>query len=111
MLTDCCHIFGEQRIYGLAKELTKIFETVRTGSCAELLAWLKEKPEHVKGEFVVLVGPSELSSDTEFLSAQELLRMMLPYMPLNIAVKIVSERCHASKNRLYDFALNISSKS
>lgn len=110
MLTDCCHVLGEERVYGLAKELTKLFETVRTGSCTELLAWLKEKPEHVKGEFVVFVGPSPLSSDYDFLRAQALLRTMLPYMSLKVAVKIAAEHCHVNKNRLYNFALSVSSE-
>jgi 16S rRNA (cytidine1402-2'-O)-methyltransferase len=39
----------------LARELTKKFEEVRSGTPAELLAALQNRA--IKGEFVVLIGP------------------------------------------------------
>ncbi len=41
----------------IARELTKIYEEVRTGTPEELLKLLEEKPEKVRGEFVVIVSP------------------------------------------------------
>ncbi len=106
MLEDCLHVFGNTRVCCIVKELTKIFETVRMGSAAELLAWLKEKPEHLKGEFVVLVGPNLEEEDASQAAAQVLLKTLLQHLPLKTAVKIVSEHYALNKNALYEFGLS-----
>ena len=87
------------------KEITKIFETVRVGSVSEILLWLNEKPEHLKGEFVVLIAPNNIEEDTSQAAAQTLLKTLLQHMPLKTAVKIVSEHYSLNKNALYDFGL------
>ncbi len=107
MLQDCRLVFGEDRSYCLVKELTKIFETVRIGSVVDLLEWLSEKPEHIKGEFVVLVGPNTMREDTAKLAAQALLKTLLCHLPLKTAVNIVMEHHQTSKNDLYDFGLRL----
>ena len=105
MLEDCQQVFGNERTCCIVKELTKIFETVRVGPASELLAWLNEKPEHLKGEFVVLIAPNTLEEDTSQAAAQTLLKTLLQHLPLKTAVKIVSEHYTLNKNALYDFGL------
>ena len=105
MLEDCQQVFGNDRVCCIVKELTKIFETVRVGPASELLAWLNEKPEHLKGEFVVLIAPNTIEEDTSQVAAQTLLKTLLQHLPLKTAVKIVSEHYTLNKNALYDFGL------
>jgi len=50
-LTDAIEVFGDRRA-ALAKELTKMFESVKRGALSELLAGLEEKP---KGEYVIVI--------------------------------------------------------
>lgn len=52
LLEDALAVFGD-RPAAIAKELTKIHETIRRGSLSELLANLEESP---KGEYVILVA-------------------------------------------------------
>ena len=52
LLEDALAVFGDRRA-AIAKELTKIHETIRRGSLSELLAGIEETP---KGEYVVLVA-------------------------------------------------------
>jgi len=52
LLEDALEVFGD-RPAAIAKELTKIYESVRRGTLSELLANLEENP---KGEYVVLVA-------------------------------------------------------
>ncbi|UCE99774.1 MAG: 16S rRNA (cytidine(1402)-2'-O)-methyltransferase [Planctomycetota bacterium] len=54
-LEDALEVVGN-RPAAIAKELTKMFETVRRGRLSELLEELEEKP---KGEYVVVIGGSE----------------------------------------------------
>ena len=58
LLEDALAVFGDRRA-AIAKELTKIHETVRRGSLSELLAGLEETP---KGEYVVLIAGRERES-------------------------------------------------
>lgn len=105
MLEDCQQVLGHERVCCIVKELTKIFETVRVGRASELLAWLNEKPEHLKGEFVVLIAPNTIEADTSQADAQSLLKLLLQHLPLKTAVKIVSEHYEVNKNALYEFGL------
>jgi len=50
-LTDAVEVFGDRRA-ALAKELTKMFESIRRGALSELLAGLEEKS---KGEYVIVI--------------------------------------------------------
>lgn len=56
-LEDALEVFGDRQA-AIAKELTKMFETVRRGRLSELLAGLEEKP---KGEYAVVIAGSEES--------------------------------------------------
>jgi 16S rRNA (cytidine1402-2'-O)-methyltransferase len=50
-LEDALEVFGDRQA-AIAKELTKMFESVRRGQLSQLLAKLEEKP---KGEYVVVI--------------------------------------------------------
>lgn len=52
LLEDALEVFGD-RPAAVAKELTKIYESVRRGRLSELIANLEENP---KGEYVVLIA-------------------------------------------------------
>jgi 16S rRNA (cytidine1402-2'-O)-methyltransferase len=52
-LQDGLAVFGDRRA-ALAKELTKVFESVQRGRLSELLARLEEKP---KGEYIIVIAP------------------------------------------------------
>jgi 16S rRNA (cytidine1402-2'-O)-methyltransferase len=51
-LEDALAVFGDRQA-ALAKEMTKMFESVKRGRLSELLAQLDEKP---KGEYVVVIA-------------------------------------------------------
>jgi 16S rRNA (cytidine1402-2'-O)-methyltransferase len=57
LLQDALEVFGD-RPAAIAKELTKLYESVRRGTLSELLANLEENP---KGEYVVLIAGKDLS--------------------------------------------------
>lgn len=43
----------------IARELTKLFEQVVTGTASEVLNYFTQNPDKVRGEFVVIVGPKK----------------------------------------------------
>lgn len=54
-LKDAIEVFGDRRA-ALAKELTKLFESIKRGRLSELLAGLDEK---LRGEYVVIIAGNE----------------------------------------------------
>lgn len=55
-LTDLINLLGQQRVGGIARELTKKFEETHRGNLQELLDSYREKPA-IKGEFVIIIAP------------------------------------------------------
>jgi 16S rRNA (cytidine1402-2'-O)-methyltransferase len=55
LLAEALDVFGDRQAV-IAKELTKLYESVRRGRLSELLAQLEENP---KGEYVVLIAGAE----------------------------------------------------
>jgi 16S rRNA (cytidine1402-2'-O)-methyltransferase len=47
------------RLVTIARELTKTFESVVSGTASELLDDMEHNPDHVRGEFVVIIHPCE----------------------------------------------------
>jgi len=54
-LKDALDVLGDRRAV-LAKELTKVFESIRRGRLSELLAQLEKQP---KGEYVVIISGAQ----------------------------------------------------
>lgn len=59
MLADCARAFGAGREAALARELTKLHETVRRAPLGELAALVERGEEPARGECVVLVAGAE----------------------------------------------------
>jgi len=67
-LEDALAVFGDRRA-AVAKELTKVFESIRRGRLSELLAGLEDR---LKGEFVVVIeGRLRTSLETGLFCAKK----------------------------------------
>ena len=95
----------------VGRELTKQFETVHTLEAQNLSAWFAETPDHVRGEFSLVIHALEKSKQESVatLDATSLrtLKLLLTELPLKTAVKLTSDITGASKNVVYDAALNL----
>lgn len=98
---------GERRQVALAKELTKTFETFRTGTAVEIAQWLQEDPVHQKGEFVLMVAPGEDDGDKMPAEAINLLTALMRELPLKKAAAITSAHYKLKKNALYQLGLQL----
>lgn len=107
-LADMHSCFGAEREAVVARELTKAFEQVQSGSLAELNAWIVADANHQRGEFVVLVAGAVLASDEEITAeAQRVLKLLLAEMPVKRAAALAAEITGARKNALYQYALQL----
>lgn len=107
-VTDMIDIFGSQREITIARELTKLFETIHSGTLEEVLAWLQADANQQKGEFVLLLSGAEILDKSEISDqARHALECLLAELPLKQAVKLTAEITGENKNSLYQLALNL----
>ncbi len=95
-------VLGERRIT-VGRELTKQFEQIETVAAQALPAWLAEKPDRQRGEFVLVLHDAPVVASAG--EGLRVLQVLLPELPLKTAVKLAAEITGESKNELYDKAL------
>lgn len=107
-IADLAEVLGARRQITVARELTKLFETIHTCALGDALAWLQADPNHQKGEFVLVVSGAEVRSRDELSDKTlHILKLLLHDLPLKQAVKLAAEISGESKNLLYSQALSL----
>ena len=89
----------------LAREITKQFEDIATMPASELAAWLQASPQRVKGEFAIVLHPVAVQQESG--ESERVLKLLLAELPTKTAVKLAAEITGASRNTLYDRALEL----
>jgi 16S rRNA (cytidine1402-2'-O)-methyltransferase len=105
---DLAAVLGGERAVVLARELTKVFETVHACRLGEARAWLEADQDRQRGEFVVLVSgatASEAAARAE--EGERVLRLLLEELPVKSAARLAAGITGARKNDLYAKALEI----
>jgi 16S rRNA (cytidine1402-2'-O)-methyltransferase len=105
-LEDMTAVFGGEREACLARELTKLHETVTSGCLSELLIRLEAQPQRQRGEVVLVVAgakPGEQETDDSALDG--LLAPLLAELPLKQAVRIAMRQSGRPRNAVYARAL------
>jgi len=107
-LADMAEILGGDRPAVVARELTKMFETIESGDLAALLIWLQADPDQQKGEFVVLVQGCPPAGDHALDEAsRQVLAVLVAELPLKQAVTLAAKITGLSRNDLYAHALRM----
>jgi len=101
VLEDMIDVLGGERSTVLARELTKLFETVHSGSLADVKAWILEDAKHKKGEFVLLLGGVKASTtDAVDDEAKRVLDILSGELSEKQAVELTAKLTGARKNKL-----------
>lgn len=108
-LTSLRDILGEDRLITMARELTKMYETIRRDTTAALLAWVSANPEQRKGECVLVVAGAKIVACAEIveIEVEVLLSSLLQKMSLKDAAQLAADITGLKKNGLYEQALNL----
>lgn len=95
---------GPNRLGGIARELTKKFESLYRDTLENLN--LADIPE--KGEFVIVVAGAPKSDDeASTVEWESVLKILLEELPLKQAVSLTCSITGAKKNLVYDLGLKI----
>lgn len=107
-LEDLHELCGPQREMVLARELTKRFETVRRGSTGEILRWVGEDADQLRGEIVLLLGPAPPAAGAEIPpQLSTLLRSMAAHMPPREAAALLADYTGLRKRALYEHLVSL----
>lgn len=97
------NIFKDREM-SVARELTKIYEEVLSGSADELMARFQNNPP--KGEFVLMIAPPQ-KNNVSLDNIEEILGQKLAQTSLKSAVKEVCEMYDLNKSQVYSLALRL----
>ncbi len=106
-LADMARVFGGDRHVVIARELTKLHETILSHSLDELCQILEEDANQRRGEFVVLIAGASRNEDEIDPEAQRIIEILLEEMPTKKAAAIAAKITGIKKNRLYQLALTL----
>jgi 16S rRNA (cytidine1402-2'-O)-methyltransferase len=100
-LEDFVAEFGASREAVLARELTKLFETVLGDTLADLLARVQADANQRKGEFALVVRGSEDDADAVLAEGRRLYAKLVEHMKPSQAAKLAAELSGAPRKSLY----------
>ena len=100
---------GATRPIVIARELTKLFESIHACPLGEASAWMEADPNRQRGEFVLIVDAPE-PTDGEAAEAERVLALLLEEgLPVKQAARLAHAITGAAKNGLYERALALRS--
>ncbi|MEQ1526646.1 MAG: 16S rRNA (cytidine(1402)-2'-O)-methyltransferase [Gallionella sp.] len=105
-VADLCAVLGGERQIILAREMTKLFETIHSCALQDAEAWLLSDSNQQRGEFVVLVSGA-LPQQGLSAESERILKLLLTDLPLKQAVQLASQISGVGRNELYERALEI----
>src|SRR5690606_33821621 len=100
-LVDFVAAFGHDRPAVLARELTKLFETVLDGDLATLLAAVQTDPNQRKGEFVLVLEGIGDDTEAKLVEGRRLYLKLSGHLPPSTAAKLAAELSGAPRKALY----------
>jgi 16S rRNA (cytidine1402-2'-O)-methyltransferase len=101
-LVDMRDVFGPGREAVLARELTKVFETVLGEPLAELAARVAADPNQQRGECVLLVAGRGEEVDAKLAEGQRVFAILREELPPAKAAKLAAAISGAPRKALYD---------
>ena len=105
-LADLASILGPSRQAVIAREISKVYESIHRASLAELSLWVGEDENRQRGEFVLVVaGQDQTAKPMDVTNIQRIVSLLADALPARRAAEIASAVTGVSKNRLYKLVL------
>lgn len=106
-VADLAAGLGERTLV-IARELTKLFESIHSCPLGEALPWLEADANRQRGEFVLIVSGAPAGADDG--EGERVLQLLLADgLPVKQAAKLAAAITGAAKNALYERALALKS--
>jgi 16S rRNA (cytidine1402-2'-O)-methyltransferase len=109
-IDDAVSTLGPERPATIARELTKKFESIQTGTLEELSKLIQLDKIPQKGEFVVLIHGAAGNQDKAEVESERVLGLLLEQLPLKQAATLTSRITGINRNKLYELGLVMQAK-
>jgi 16S rRNA (cytidine1402-2'-O)-methyltransferase len=112
-LEDCAENFGAERHAAVARELTKLHETLYRGPLSELVSRASAEPDFLRGEIVLVVAGASLAAapatgaDGHGGALDHVLAPLLEELPLKQAAHLAARIASVRDNEAYKRALQL----
>ncbi len=106
MLADAAVALGGARRAALARELTKLHETVLDGTLQELAERVAQDPEQRLGECVVVIAGAAPDASGVLEEGRRVMHLLLLEMAPSRAARLAADITGASRRELYSFLPN-----
>jgi 16S rRNA (cytidine1402-2'-O)-methyltransferase len=100
-LADMAEVFGATRGAVLARELTKLFETVIDANLGDLLERVTADSDQQRGEFVLLVAGNPVQEDDRLVEGRRVFALLRAELPPARAAKLAAAISGAPRKALY----------
>ena len=109
-IKDLVLILPNDRLIVIAREMTKLYETIKRLPLSEALAFFENDKNQCKGEFVIIIDAAPKKITPQQLSDEQLriLTLLLEECSLKTAVALAVKITAVKKKILYQAALNLS---
>ena len=102
---DIAQCFGEDRIMVLARELTKLYETVVRLPAGEMAEWIASDRNQQRGECVLLVAGHQAQEGDLSAEVVRCFDILREELPMKQAAGIAAKLTGVKKNRLYQYGV------
>ena len=110
-IADLYAVLGERRLV-IARELTKLYESVHALPLSEAAAWLAADSQRQRGEFVLMLsGAQPIKMDESESQLRDTLKVLLEELPLKQAAHLAARLTGVKKNICYQLALSMRDES
>jgi 16S rRNA (cytidine1402-2'-O)-methyltransferase len=104
---DLADVLGGDRRLVIARELTKLFETVHACALGDAATWLEADANRTRGELVLVVEGAPPASGELGVEEERMLAALLAELPLAQAVRLAAAILGGRKSELYARALQL----
>lgn len=105
-VADLAAVLGAERDILIARELTKLFETLHCCTLGEASAWLSADANRLRGEFVLVVSGAAPAANDDDAELERILKLMLAEeLSVKQAAKLGAAIAGVGKNLAYERAL------
>jgi len=117
-LEDCAKVLGEERQAVVARELTKMHESIYRGALGDLIAQADTDVDFGRGEIVLLIAAAPQKPDDADGGADghggaldRVLKVLLAELPLKQAARLAAQIAGVRDNEAYKRALHLKQES
>lgn len=98
---------GQERRVCVAREMTKLYETIITDTVGNVLQRLKAQASTLKGECVIIIAGNTQPMVMQAQQRHDILSLLLAELPVKKAATLTAKITGCSKNSAYEEAIEI----